>query len=99
MTNQKNQFQQGYTEGRNETREILDGKEMSSDYSFKLARPIVYLSVTIGIVSFFYFWIFEEINFLLSVLFAFITFSGSMFILGMSIGLLILAIRKTQAKK
>ena len=99
MNNPKDEFQQGYNEGRSETKEILDGKEMSNDYSFKLARPIVYLSIAIGIILFFYLWLFAKINFFLSALFAFIAFSGSMFILGMSIGLLVLAIRKVRAKK
>ena len=57
MSDSKNEFQQGYDEGRNETREILDGKEMSDEYSFKLAKPVVYLSIVIGIFIFFYFFI------------------------------------------
>ena len=84
-------------QGTTGTREIIYEKEISNDYSFRLSRPTIYLLIAIGVISFFYFWLFLKIDFFLSALLASITFSG-LVILRILIGFLMPATRKVREK-
>ena len=70
------EFKKDYQQGREDTKEQLKsirrGEGMTDDYSFKIAKPSCYLSIFLGIGSFFYVWLVIKWNFFISLIVGFI---------------------------
>jgi hypothetical protein len=65
-----NEFKESYQQGREETKEQLKrikrGEGMTDDYSFKFAKPFVYLGIFLCIAGFFYLWLIIKWSFFVS---------------------------------
>lgn len=95
----KEEFKKSYEAGRLNTRnevENLRQGELSHDFARTLAKPVVYLSILLTIIAFFYCWL--KFGFLLAVVIGIGAWFVSFFVLGIFM-LLIASLLRLGKKK
>jgi hypothetical protein len=66
--NLKDSFTQGYEEGRQDTRQVMAGRQPDQDYAAKLIRPFFILGyLIVGPIVFLWEWIGNHVNFFLAI--------------------------------
>lgn len=87
MSNYKEAFEKSYNQGRIETRKEIEsikaGQGISNEFSYKLAKPVVYTSLLLAIGTFVYTWYIYQINFFLALLIGFGGWAVSLIALGL----------------
>jgi hypothetical protein len=92
------EFRKSYNQGRQDTRREIEsakiGGGMSQEYSRRIAKLVMFLSLLIGLFAFLYSWIIYKINFFLALLISFGVWWAGIFILGMLFALALRLARK-----
>lgn len=64
----KKSYQQGRAATRNDIEHLHETGELTHDLSYSMAKPVVYISLLVTIVAFFYGWLGYGFNFFLALL-------------------------------
>ncbi len=80
------EFSKGIEQGQSDTKEALksirSGKGFGDDYSYKIAKPLLFLSFIVGLTSLLLSWLFFHFNFFVAIIIGVITGYLSLLVLG-----------------